>query len=62
MYDSLILINLFFFTNLRFYKQELKLENIREESLLFDEIFLNSNDEYNNIDNNFPESTYNEFF
>ena len=62
IYDSLILINLFFFTNLRFYKQELKLESIREESLPFDEFFLNSNDEYNNNDNKFPESTYNEFF
>lgn len=40
IYDSLILLNLFFFTNLRFYKQKLKFETIKESNLPFDEYFL----------------------
>lgn len=62
IYDSLILINLFFFTNLRFYKQELKLESIREEYFPFDENFLESDSKYNYNNNKFFENTYNEFF
>lgn len=62
IFESLILINLFFFTNLRFYKQELATQNLQEEELPFDEYFLTTNEEYSsdNINNN--DDVYEEFF
>lgn len=62
IFESLILINLFFFTNLRFYKQELTSQNLQEDELPFDEFFLNDNEQYTSTDISNNENLYEEFF